>query len=83
MILRDTEKEVLFPPGYKPSIHGLRGELSTAELSDSLMNKSSVYQANQSSVRNCHKLTNCEQFQTKCCVKIAVTLTLAINRRES
>ncbi len=68
------------------SIHGLRDELSTAELSVLLMNrhKSSVlYQVlntlftNQSSVRNCHKMTKCELFRTKCCVKIALTLTLA------
>ncbi len=45
--------------------------------------KSSVYQApnslftNQSSLRTCHKMTNCDQFRTKCCVKIAATLTLA------
>ncbi len=32
---------------------------------------------NQSSVRNCHRMTNCEQFLTKCCVKIAATLILA------
>ncbi len=50
-----------------------------------LMNghKSSVYQlpntlfTNQSGVRNCYKITNCEQFRTKCCVKIAATLRLA------
>ncbi len=42
--------------------------------------KSSVYQVpntlftNQSSVRNYHKMTNCEQFWTKCSVKIAATL---------
>ncbi len=79
------EKEVDFPPGFEPPIHGLQSELSTTELSDSLMNghKSSVYQVpnslftNQSSLRNCHKMTNCEQFRTKCCVKIAATLTLA------
>ncbi len=35
--------------------------------------------AKQPSLRNCHELTstNCEQFRTKCCVKIAATLTLA------
>ena len=45
-ILHDTEKEVQFLPGFKLSIHGLQGELSTAELSDLLMNghKSSLYQ---------------------------------------
>ena len=45
-ILCDTEKEVLFPLGFEPSINGLQGELSTAELSDLLMNghKISVYQ---------------------------------------
>ena len=60
------------------------GEFSTDELSDLLMNghNSSVYQVqntsftNQFSVRNCHKMTNCEHFQTKCCVKIAATLIL-------
>ncbi len=83
-ILRDTEKEVQFPPGFEPPIHGLRSELSTTELFDLPMNghKSSVYQVpdslftNQSCLR-CHKMTNCEQFRTKCCVKIAATLTLA------
>ena len=44
--------------------------------------KSSVYQipntlfTSQSSARNCHKMTNCEQFRTKCCINIAATLTL-------
>ena len=37
-ILRDTEKEIYFPPGFEHSIHGLRGEISTAGLSDLLMN---------------------------------------------
>ncbi len=32
---------------------------------------------NESSVRNCHKMTNCEQFRTKCYVKTAATSTLA------
>ncbi len=32
---------------------------------------------NQSGVRNCHKLTNCEHFRTKCSAKMAETLTLA------
>ena len=38
--------KIPFPPEFEPSIHGLRGELCTAELSDLLMNghKSSVYQ---------------------------------------
>ncbi len=61
------------------------GATFTAELSDLLINghKSSIYQVqntlftNQSSVHNCHKMTNCEQFRTNCCVKIAATLTLA------
>ncbi len=60
-------------------------ERSTAELPDLLMNghKNSVYQVHnrlftsQSGIRNCHKMTNCKQFRTKCCVKIATTLTLA------
>ena len=44
IILLDTEKEVLFPPGFEPPIHELRGEHSTTELPDLLMNehKSSV-----------------------------------------
>ena len=28
--------------------------------------------------RNCHKMTNCEQIRTKCCVKIAATLALGV-----
>ncbi len=86
-ILRYTEKEVglQFPPGFEPPIHGLRSERSTTELSDLLMNghKNSVYQVHSklftiySGIRNCHKMTNCEQFRTKCCVKISATLTLA------
>ena len=81
---------VILKRKYRDSnpIHGLRGETNshfTAELSDLLMNghKSSVYQVqntlftNQSGIRNCHKMTNCEQFRTKCCVKIVATLTLA------
>ncbi len=67
-------------------IHGLRSELSTTVPSDLLMNghKSSVYQVsnclftNQSSMRNCHKMTNCEQFRTKCSAKIAVTWALGL-----
>ncbi len=45
-ILRYTEKEVQFPPGFELPIHGLRSERSTTELSDLLMNghKNSVYQ---------------------------------------
>ncbi len=45
--------------------------------------KNSVFQVHntlftsQSGIRNCHKMTNCEQFRTKCCVKISATLTLA------
>ena len=44
------------------------------ELLDLLMNghKSSVSEIlfiNQSSVRNCHKMTKCEQCRTKCCAK--------------
>ena len=45
--------------------------------------KCSVYQVqntlftNQSDTRNCHKMTNCEQFQAKCYVKIAAMLTVA------
>ncbi len=31
---------------------------------------------NQSAVRNCPKMTNCERFRTKCYVEIAATLTL-------
>ena len=31
----------------------------------------------QSGIRNCHKVPNCEQFRTKCCVKISATLKLA------
>ncbi len=59
---------------------------SLPQSSDLLMNghKSSVYQVskyslftNQSSTRNCHKMTNCEQFRAKCYVKIVATLTLA------
>ena len=69
----------------EPSIHWLRGEISTAELSDFLMNgyKRSVYQVpntlftNQSSEHNCHKMANCKQFRTECCVKITTTLTVA------
>ena len=84
-ILCDTEKEIKFPPGFEPSIYGLWGELSTTELrSDLLMNghESNVYQVpnclftNQSSVRNCHKMINGEQFQTKCCANISAALTL-------
>ena len=60
-------------------------QLSTTELSDLLMNgrKSSIYQVsnslftNQSSIRNCHKMTICEQYRAKCCVQTAATLTLA------
>ena len=56
------------------SIHGLRGEPSTLNCLTCcwLGHKSSVYQipntlfTNQSNVRNCHKMTNCEQFRTKC-----------------
>ena len=56
---------------------------STAGLSNLLMNvqKISVYQVqkvlftNQPSIRNCQKMTNCEQLRTKCCVKLAATLT--------
>ncbi len=63
----------------------ITAKLSTAELSDLLMNghKRIVCQVpnnlftNELSVRNCHKITNCERFRTKCCVKIAATLTLA------
>ncbi len=66
-------------------IHGLRSELFTTELPDLLMNghKNSVYQVHNklftihSGIRNCHKMTNCDQFRTKCCVKISATLTLA------
>ena len=61
-ILRYTEKEVKFPPGFEPPIHGLRSELFTTELPDLLMNgyKNSVYQVqnklfkNHSGIRNCH-----------------------------
>ncbi len=67
-ILRDTEKEVKFPSGFEPPIHGLRSDLSATELSDSLMSghKSSVryikfrivcLQINRSSLHNCHKMT--------------------------
>ena len=35
--LCNTENENEFPPGFKPPIHGLRGELSTNELFDLLM----------------------------------------------
>ncbi len=84
-ILRYTEWEVQLPPGFEPPIHGLQSERSTTELPDFLMNghKNSVYQVqnklftNHSGIRNCHKMTNCEQFRTKCCVKISATLTLA------
>ena len=58
---------------------------STTELSDLLINghKRNIYQVqntlftNQSGICNCHKMVNCEQFRTKCCVKIVATLTLA------
>ncbi len=48
--------------------------------------KSSIYQianrptlfTNQLALRNCHKMTICEEFRTKCCVNLAATLTLAI-----
>ena len=78
------------PSGFEPPIHGLRSELSTTELSDSLMNghKSSVYQVpnslftNQSSLRNSHKMINCGQFRTKCCVKIAATLTYRVSPKK-
>ena len=32
---------------------------------------------NQSALRNCHQMKNCEQFRTKYCVNIAAILTLA------
>ncbi len=44
--------------------------------------KTSVYQVQiplftkQLTLRNCHKITDCEQFWTKCCVEIVATLTL-------
>ncbi len=68
--------------------HGLRGGHFTAELFDLLVtgHKSSVYQVQntlftkQSSVRNCHKRTNSEQFRTKCCVKIVATLSYMYHR---
>ncbi len=64
---------------------GLWSERSTTELSDLRMNghKNSVHHVqntlftSQSGICNCHKMTNCEQFKTKCCVKISATLTLA------
>ncbi len=37
VILRYTEKEVRFPPGFEPPVHGFRSELFTTELSDLLM----------------------------------------------
>ncbi len=83
-ILRDTEKRIYsFRRDSNPMDY--EANTSTTELSDSLMNahKSSVNQVpntlftNQSSLRNCHKMTNCEQFRTKCCVKISEILTLA------
>ena len=71
-ILRYTEKEVCeandLPLSYQTLMNG---------------HKNSVYQeqnavfTNQLGIRNCHKMTNCEQFRTKCCVKISATLTLA------
>ncbi len=81
----DTQNIRIVSPGFEPPIHGLQSELSTTELSDLLMNwhNSGVYQAqntlltNQSGIRNCQKMTNCEQFRTKCCVKTAAILTLA------
>ena len=79
LILRDTEKEIYFPSGFEPSIHGLRGELSTAdELLNLLMNRHKVAYVqcqislftNQSSVRQCHKN---DKLRTKCSVSIAKT----------
>ena len=72
-ILRYTEKKVSFPSGFEHPIPGLRSERSTTEPSDLLMNghKNSVYQVHNklftiySGIRNCHKMTNCEQFRTK------------------
>ncbi len=82
--LHSTNTHCANKTGFEPLIHGLQREWSTTELPDLLMNghKNSIYQVqnllftNQSGIRNCHKMTNCEQFQTKCCVKISATLTL-------
>ncbi len=80
------KRKYSFHRDSNPPIHGLQSERSTTELADLLMNghKNSIYQVqntlltNQSSLYNCHKMTNyCEQYRTNCCVKISATLTLA------
>ena len=78
-ILRDIDRKYTFRPDSNPRSMDYR---ANSELSDLLMNghKNSAYQVpialftKQSRVRNCHKITNCEQFRTKRYVKLAATI---------
>ena len=72
-ILRDAENEVYIVSAGIRNLDPLLDELSTAELSDSLMNehKSSVYQVSNS----LFTINQVYAIVTKCCVKIVATLT--------
>ena len=80
IILRNPEKEISFRRGFEPPILGLRGEVSTTELFDLVTeNKRTHMYIKHTYIFlqvNCQKMTNCEQFRIKYCVKIATTLTL-------
>ena len=55
---------------------GLRGELSTTELFDLQI----PLFTNQSIVCNCQKMTDCEQFQTKYCLKNSRNVNIRYRR---
>ena len=61
----------LFLPGFEPPTHGLKMELSTTELFYMLMSVHKIISHTdmftyQLSVRTCFKISNWEQFHSKC-----------------
>ena len=77
------KNENSFRRDSKPNPRVIRSELSTTELFDLLMtvHKKGISTTHtlftfQSPVCTCQYMTNCEEFRTNCCVKIAATLIL-------